>query len=76
MAEKNLIKRFKAPTPAKWRIAGNVGLAGSILLFLADQLAIIPHVVPFPESAKPYVQAGIIGVGILGKLLSNLAVKK
>jgi hypothetical protein len=76
MAKQTLIKRFKAPTPAKWRNAGNIGLAGSVLLFFADQLNAIPHIIPFPEVYAPYVQAGIVGLGIIGKLLSNLAIKK
>lgn len=76
MAKQTLISRFKAPTPRKWRTAGTLGLVGSVLLFFADQLNVIPHIIPLPESAAPYVQAGIIAIGILGKLATNLAVKK
>lgn len=77
MATKNpIVKRFKAPTPTKWRVAGWLGLTGSVALFMADQLAVVPHIIPFPEHAKPYVQFGILAVGILGKLCTNLAVKK
>jgi len=72
----NLIKRFKAPTPAKWRNGGWLWLAGCIGLYLADELAVVPHIIPMPESWAPYVKGTLVGLGIIGKLATNLATKK
>lgn len=71
-----LIKRFKAPTPTKWRAGGNLWLLGCIALFGADQAGQVAHIIPIPERYAPYVQTSIVVMGILGKLLSGLAINK
>lgn len=63
----NLTKKYKAPTPVKWRKIGDAILLGT------TSLSAMMMGAPISEHYQTWVIFGLNVIGVFGKILTNLA---